>query len=70
MRIEFDKEADALYMYLSKKKIVRTVPVSENIIIDFDEKGGIVGIEMLSVSRQISAKSLKQSLKTGIPVFA
>ncbi len=70
MKIQYDKEADAMYIYLSKKKIARTLCVNSNVNVDVDMKGAIIGIEILSVSFQFSKKSLEESIKSGIPVFA
>lgn len=68
MKIQYDKKANALYIYLSSKKIVRTACVSENMNIDLDAKGSIVGIEILDISFQIPKNSLEKSIKTGVSV--
>ncbi len=70
MKIEYDKKADALYIYLSNKKIARTIPVNENINIDVDRKEKIVGVEVLDVSFQISKETIQKSVKNGVQVFA
>lgn len=70
MKIEYDKIADSMYMFLSKKEIVKTVPINESIILDIDAQGSLVGIELIGVSSQISKKALQESIKTGVPVFA
>jgi len=50
MKIVYDKLAEAAYVYVSDKEIARTTEITEDIIIDIDEDGGIVGIELLNVS--------------------
>lgn len=70
MKIEYDKTADAMYLYLSKKEIVKTIPVNESIIIDLDTNGSLVGIELLGISSHVSKQALTKSLKVGVPVFA
>lgn len=45
--VEFDAEASALYLRLRKGKIKKSDPVADNIVFDLDEKGKIVGIEIL-----------------------
>jgi uncharacterized protein YuzE len=70
MKIQYDQEADALYMYLSKKKVARTCQVGENVIVDFDTKGGIIGIEMLFVSSKIPKAVLAKAQQIGVPAFA
>ncbi len=70
MKIEYDKTADAMYLYLSKKEIVKTIPVNESIIIDVDTNGFLVGIELLDISSHVYKQALTKSLKVGVPVFA
>ena len=47
MKITYDKEADALYIKLTDKKIVESEEIAENIVIDFDEDNNVVGIEVI-----------------------
>jgi uncharacterized protein YuzE len=47
MKITYDKEADALYIKLSEKKILKSDEIEENIIVDLDNENKIVGIEVL-----------------------
>lgn len=47
MKITYDKEADALYMKLTDKKIVESEEIAENIVIDFDADNKVVGIEVI-----------------------
>jgi uncharacterized protein YuzE len=54
MKVKYDKEADAAYIYLKgsvgKGEVKRTVSMNENIILDFDADDKLVGIEILSAS--------------------
>ncbi len=50
MKIEYDKEVDALYIRLVETKIARTDEFTEGINFDFDEKGRLVGIEILNAT--------------------
>ena len=50
MKIEYDKEVDALYIRLVETKIARTDEFVEGINLDFDEKGRLVGIEILNAT--------------------
>jgi uncharacterized protein YuzE len=53
MKITFDKEADAMYIYLKDfRKAFRTEMVTDDTIMDMDRKGNVIGIELLSVSRR------------------
>jgi excisionase family DNA binding protein len=50
MNITFDRKADSGYIKLSRKKILKTISVSDYCNVDIDEQGGIVGIELLFIS--------------------
>lgn len=52
MKIEFDPVADALYIRLSESDVERTEKTRPGVILDYDALGNIVGLEMLSVSKQ------------------
>ncbi|OGY63137.1 MAG: hypothetical protein A2745_00175 [Candidatus Harrisonbacteria bacterium RIFCSPHIGHO2_01_FULL_44_13] len=56
MKIEYDKEADALYISFKKAKIHMTVEKGKDIIEDFDEGGSVVGVEILDYSQKVSPK--------------
>ena len=52
MKIEFDPTADALYVKLNDSKIIESEQVQPGIVLDFDENGKVVGVEILSVSKR------------------
>jgi len=58
MKITYDKKADAVYIYVSEAKVAKTIPVNENVIVDLDRAGKLVGVEVLSASSQMSKKSI------------
>ncbi|ETW92592.1 MAG: hypothetical protein ETSY1_42995 [Candidatus Entotheonella factor] len=49
MKLEYDAEADAAYIRLSDKLSHQTEEESDVCIVDYDEKGHVVAIELLSV---------------------
>lgn len=49
MKVTYDKEADALYLYLAKGKIRRTRRVSSRILVDLDAKDRTLGVEVLDL---------------------
>ena len=51
MNISFDRKADSGYIKLSRKNITQTISVSDYCNIDIDDQGGVVGIELLFISR-------------------
>lgn len=69
MKIEYDKIADAMYIYLKKAKVHKMVKMQDRLIVDVDKKGNVIGIEVLNISSQIPKKSIK-GLELNIPVFA
>lgn len=47
MKLRTDKESDALYLRLDDSRIVETEEVSPGVMLDFNEAGEVVGVEML-----------------------
>jgi uncharacterized protein YuzE len=62
MKIQFDEQADALYLRLDDSEIVESEEVKPGIVIDFDAKDQVVGIEILGVKRRVPLANLKQLL--------
>ena len=60
MKIEFDPVADALYVKLGEGKVAESEAVQPGVILDFDESGKVVGVEILSVSK-MENPSLKKA---------
>ncbi len=56
--VSYDKEADAIYLYLSHKKISRTKELDSERIIDYSEDGEIRGIEFLTVRNGVNTDNL------------
>lgn len=66
MKLEYDKEADAAYVCLvgiiKRGEVKKTVELNENIILDFDNKGKILGIEILNASITLNKKALLKAI--------
>jgi uncharacterized protein YuzE len=60
MRLHVDKEADALYLRLDDSKIIESEEVSPGIVLDFNERNQVVGIEMLNLSRRTPKLDLRE----------
>ncbi len=58
MKIEYSKEADALYVYFRDVPVAKSKEVEEGVIIDLDENGHIVGVEVLDASKRLTAREL------------
>lgn len=48
MRAEYDRRADALYVYVVEGVVESTQEISPDLIVDLDANGQLVGIELLS----------------------
>jgi uncharacterized protein YuzE len=60
MRVRTDEAADALYIRLEESAIVDSEEVSPGVILDFDEAGRVIGIELLNVRRRLPGADLKR----------
>nr|MBI4157087.1 DUF2283 domain-containing protein [Candidatus Woesearchaeota archaeon] len=65
MKFEYDKEVDAAYIYLEYPikdgEVKKTIELNEDIIVDFDEKGKLLGVEILNASKVLNKKTLLQA---------
>jgi uncharacterized protein YuzE len=52
MRLHVDKEADALYLRLDDSKIIESDEVSPGVVLDFNERNQVVGVEILHLSKR------------------
>ena len=66
MKIEYDKEVDAAYIYLKYPikdgEAKKTIELNDNIILDFDEKDKLLGVEILDASKVLNKKVLIEAL--------
>ena len=60
MRLHVDKEADALYLRLDDSKIIESEEVSPGVVLDFNERNQVVGIEMLNLSKRTPTLDLRE----------
>ncbi len=47
MRVEFDSEVRAWYLTLSDLPVTTTLHISDEVAVDIDSGGGVVGVEFL-----------------------
>ena len=59
MRLKIDKESDALYLRLDDSAIVESEEVQPGVILDFDARGRVVGVEILSLSTRTDPETLR-----------
>jgi uncharacterized protein YuzE len=53
MKVKYDRENDVLTIRFSEKKIVESDEVQKGVIMDLDESGLVVGIEILDASKMV-----------------
>ncbi len=58
MKITIDKETDTLYFRFDESKIVESEEVRPGVILDFDDKDSVVGVEFLNVSSRATQEEL------------
>jgi uncharacterized protein YuzE len=68
LKIEYDKEADALYIQLREASVDDNIDIEEGVTVDLDEKKHIVGIEILDASKKLSLKDLVNITIENLPV--
>jgi uncharacterized protein YuzE len=65
MKLEYDKDVDAAYIYIEHPirdgQVKNTLELNENIILDFDTNGKLLGIEILDASKVLNKKALLPS---------
>jgi uncharacterized protein YuzE len=61
MKFEYDPNADALYVRLSEEKIMESEQVQPGIVLDFNEAGQVVGIEVLAASKRAEPTPIKHA---------
>ena len=59
MRLKVDQQSDALYFRLDETAIVESEEVQPGVILDYDAKGIVVGIEMLRISTRVTPERLR-----------
>ncbi len=58
MKVEYDREADALYVQFRDEHPEDNLDIEEGVTVDIDKQGHIIGIEILDASRRIGLESL------------
>ena len=58
MKIEYDDEVDALYIRIQDKEVFRTQEIEEGVNVDLDEKGAVIGLEIIGATERYDRKDL------------
>jgi len=68
LRIEYDKQADALYILLREAQVDDNIDIDEGVTVDLYEKRHIVGIEILDASKKLSLQDIVNITIENLPV--
>jgi uncharacterized protein YuzE len=64
VRVEYDEKADAMYIWVRKAKYDVSEELADNVIIDLDKNGHIIGIEVLGASKNLGKELVNKILST------
>ena len=53
MKMNYYPETDSIYIDLSSKTSVKSVEISQGIVLDYDETGNLVGIDIDNASKKL-----------------
>ena len=70
MKIEYDPEADALYIQLRQVPVADNVDIEDGVSVDLDDDKHIVGIEVLDASKRLSPADLSSIVIEKLPIEA
>ncbi|OGJ21123.1 hypothetical protein A3K73_08490 [Candidatus Pacearchaeota archaeon RBG_13_36_9] len=65
MKVEYDKDADAAYIYfkeIEEGEVVQTISLNDAVNIDLDKEGKTLGIEILDASINLPANAIKSTV--------
>jgi uncharacterized protein YuzE len=61
MKLSYYPETDSLYIDLSVKPSIESREISEGVILDYDEDGNLVGIDIDNASRKLDLSEVVTS---------
>jgi uncharacterized protein YuzE len=60
MKLQVDRESDALYLRLDDSEIVESREVAPGVVLDYNQQDHIVGVEILHLSRRSPGLNLRE----------
>lgn len=60
MDINYDKEADAVYIKFKRGTFFKNKKINDHTIMDLDKNNDVLGLELLEVSKRMPQKSISQ----------
>jgi uncharacterized protein YuzE len=61
MKLTYYPDTDSLYIDLSEQPSVESQEISEGVVLDYDAKGNLVGIDIDNASKKVRLKELTLS---------
>ena len=61
MKLSYYPDTDSLYIDLLEKPSVESREISEGVVLDYDEAGNMVGIDIDNASQKVALKELTLS---------
>jgi uncharacterized protein YuzE len=61
MKLSYYPDTDSLYIDLLEKPSVESREISEGVVLDYDEAGNVVGIDIDNASQKVALKELTLS---------
>lgn len=68
MKIEYDPEADALYIQVREVEVADNVDIEDGVTVDLDADSHIVGLEILDASKRLSPSDLSNIVIQKLPL--
>ncbi len=60
MKLKIDHNNDALYFRLDDSAILESEEIKPGVILDYNDKDDVVGIEILNLSKRVPVEMLKK----------
>ncbi|MEJ5227686.1 DUF2283 domain-containing protein [Thermodesulfovibrio sp.] len=68
MKVEYDRDVDAIYIQILSEPVVESEEVAPDIIVDFTSDSKVAGIEILNASKRVEImESIKSLLELNTP---
>lgn len=68
MKIEYDPEADALYIQVREADVGDNIDIEDGVTVDVDADRHIVGLEILDASKRLTASELANIVIQRLPL--
>ena len=68
MKIEYDPEADALYIQVREADAADNIDIEDGVSVDVDAERHIVGLEILDASKRLTAADLSSIVIQRFPI--